>query len=216
VDIKTDARSIVVALLEQEDDEDYDDFREIVAPDNRLARRFHPELVKLLERLGIGPNRIITYYSDVYIMCRTQGEALQVLKGGNWKSMGEVVQTNPDHPIARKYPWLCDIPFANLSRYINSKTQHEGLEDGEDDIDWKDVYETDTPATIFTGKELAKEYARVLTQVTDQEPGSIRGIYAGNGWIRIEGNNRRDSLRWTEARAKVDYFNRYGKFPPTD
>lgn len=81
----------------------------------------HPELVTALERLSIPADRVHLHYSDVWIMCRNYNEAYLVAKAGPWKSIAEIVRTNPDHPDAKQFPFLCDIPLGGFSGYIASK-----------------------------------------------------------------------------------------------
>jgi hypothetical protein len=67
--------------------------------------------------MGISFDRVHNRYGDTMVMCPTYQEAHALAQAGPWKSMAEVVRTNPEHP------WLCDIPFANLGGYISDKTQ---------------------------------------------------------------------------------------------
>ena len=117
MDIEKIASLAVKRLLE---DDEADDLKDVVLPPDHTAG-IHDDLMKALSRLGISGEQIITRDSDVYVMCRSSSEAVMIKNAGPWKSMAEVVRTNPEHPDARQYPWLCDIPFANLAGLIASK-----------------------------------------------------------------------------------------------
>lgn len=80
----------------------------------------HDDLIGALAQLGVNASQIKTRFGDVYVMCRNQVEASRVKQAGTWKSMAEIARTNPDHPDAKEFPYLVDIPFANLSGYLGS------------------------------------------------------------------------------------------------
>lgn len=117
----TDTDKLINALLENEDEDlDSDDMKEVGKPP---GHGINPGLMAALERLGVTGDRISTRYSDVYIMCATYSEAHAIANAGPWKSMAEVVRTNPQHPDAKMWPWLVDVPFANLGGYIGSERE---------------------------------------------------------------------------------------------
>lgn len=117
----TDAEKLINALLETEDD-DFDDTQE-VAGDPEHTTGVHVDLMDVLRRLGVSADHIVNRYGDTYVMCPTWQEAHAIAQAGPWKSMAEVVRTNPEHPDARKWPFLVDIPFGNLTGYIKDRTQ---------------------------------------------------------------------------------------------
>ena len=40
------------------------------------------------------------------------------MDAGKWRSMASVCRTNPEHPDAKAWPWLVDVPFGCLDAYI--------------------------------------------------------------------------------------------------
>lgn len=119
----TDAEKLINALLENEDEDlDSDDLKEIGNPPEHTSG-INTGLMDVLRSLGVTGDRISNRYSDTYVMCQTYQEAHTIANAGPWKSMAEVVRTNPQHPDAKMWPWLVDVPFANLGGYIGSKTE---------------------------------------------------------------------------------------------
>lgn len=104
------------------DDWEADSAKDVSEPSER-ATGVNTTLADVLADLGVSEDRIHMRYSDVMVMCATHQEAFQIAKAGPWKSMAEIVRTNPGHPDAKQYPWLCDIPFANLAGYVASNAR---------------------------------------------------------------------------------------------
>ena len=119
MDIEKTAAQIIAFLLEDEDDIDLLD----VARGPEHIEGINTELMKVLSERGINADRIITRYGDVCVMCRNYDEAAKIRNAGKWRSMAEVARTNPEDPDAKEFPWLCDIPFANLAGYIASQSR---------------------------------------------------------------------------------------------
>lgn len=115
---KVTAARIVRSVLES----DQDDMKDVSLPGPNL-RGINDQLFDTLVSMGISFDRVHNRYGDTMVMCPTWQEAHALAQAGPWKSMAEVVRTNPGHPDAKQYPWLCDIPFANLGGYISDKTQ---------------------------------------------------------------------------------------------
>lgn len=117
--MKQDAATVVQKLLDA--DKDADDWKEATE-----LSRVNSDLQHVLNNLQVGPERVVRRYGDVYVMCPSHEEAYAIAMAGPWKSMAQVTRTNPEHPDAEQYPWLADIPFANLSDYIDRKTNGWG------------------------------------------------------------------------------------------
>lgn len=92
-------------------------------PEN--ATGVHSDLIVALGHLGIHAKQIVTRYSDVYVMCRDAFQASAVQDAGPWKHMATVDRTNPDHPDAKEFPYLVDIPFANLAGFMNQRRRQD-------------------------------------------------------------------------------------------
>lgn len=112
----SNAQRILRHLLETDETDDYKDLMQ--APQWAYV---NPALLKVLSDLKVTGDRLAYHYSDLYIMCPTWAEAAAIKNAGPWKSMAEITRTNPEHPDAKQWPVLLDIPFANMGGYMQGK-----------------------------------------------------------------------------------------------
>lgn len=219
----TDVDKILQALLET----DEDDLKDLTGPPDHVAK-INDTLFLALAKLGVSGDRISTRYSDVYVMCATHAEAHAIAQAGPWKSMAQVVRTNPEHPDAKQWPWLCDIPFANLGGYISGKIKESEEED--DFIDWKTVT-PETAASLMKGDILAKEYGKAVARALKEPESKISAWYLGGGWIQVSGRELRPHpdlaalyphgwsmgyrIRCPKARTDLEYIEQFGTLPPS-
>lgn len=111
----TDAEKIVNALIETDEEFDMKDAY------GEPPMEMETSLRAVLDKFGITDDRLATHESDVYVLCPTYQEARQIVTAGKWRSLAMVVPTNKDHPDAKQYPWLADIPFARLGALVREK-----------------------------------------------------------------------------------------------
>jgi len=117
----TDSIKHIVAFVTESED---DDMKDVSGIPDKLGG-VHDDVLSALIDMGISADRIHFHESDVYVMCPTYEEALRVKKAGAWNSMATVERTNPDHPDAKQFPWLADLPFANLAGAMKKRLRQD-------------------------------------------------------------------------------------------
>ena len=90
------------------------------------AEDINPGLLQAIDAAGIPHEQIKFHYSDVYVMHADFGVLAKLGQAGPWRSMAQIVRTNHEHPDAKAWPWLLDVPFACLDALVREKRRpHE-------------------------------------------------------------------------------------------